>query len=411
VVENRIIVKFGGTSVGNGERIRLAARSIADQVREGKEVVVVVSAMGKSTDELLNALAGSTESSYEPDDMVDVVSMGERTSIRIMTAALRSLGVKAEYVEVAMEEWPIITTSKASGSEVIISKTQEMCQKYLEVWLEEGITPVVCGFLGKDMEGSLTTLGRGGSDTTAFILGKCLQASEVIVVTDVEGVLSADPRHVGEAQMLSTITVEEMNILASKGAKVLHPNALRYKTPEMKAKIVHFRHGDLNAPGTEIVGFPQQEVILQKERLKTVTIVGEKILQTPGLLSKISRALADDEISIYGCAVGTTFLGLYVEADKAKRACDILHPIVLEDANLKSLTVTNDIAMIIAKSYGFIETPGVISKLTAPLAERDINIIEMVTIKTDIMIFINWEVREEAYRLIKDVFSRGDERS
>ena len=153
--------------------------------------------------------------------------------------------------------------------------------------LDQGIIPVLCGFIGKDQNGKLTTLGRGGSDITAFLLGHALKAKEVIIVTDVGGVMSTDPNRLQSAKKLDKISVEEMRDFATHGAKVLHPHSLRYKDPLINAKIIGYEHGDLSAIGTEIIGPAGNQMLkttaLNEEPISVIAVVGEEILTKTGV--------------------------------------------------------------------------------------------------------------------------------
>ena len=191
-----------------------------------------------------------------------------------------------------------------------------------------------------------------------------------------------------------------MGILAEGGAKVLHPRALKYKTDKMKAKIIHFRNGNLEETGTEIIGAFQSKLILFKEKLTMLTVLGMSIFNTPGILKKIISPISDENISLYGISIGTQHIGLYILEEYAQKSYDLIHPIIVKNENLKSVTLKDNIALIIARSRDFIETPGIIERITRPLAENNVNIIEMSTIKTDILIFLNWKDREFAYEII-----------
>ncbi|HBY57262.1 MAG TPA: aspartate kinase [Candidatus Atribacteria bacterium] len=400
---NRLVVKFGGTSVQNPERIKKAAQSIIQQAEKGDEVVVVVSAMGNTTDILTSLLKDSAKDRIEDKDYADFVSMGERISARLLSTTIRSMGFSAKYFDPADKDFPIITDDNFSQAKILSEETKKKCQKVIDPLLKKGIIPIVCGFLGRSYkDGSITTLGRGGSDITAFALGNFIEADEVIIVTDAVGVLSADPRIIKEKEpiTLKKISVEEMGILAEGGAKVLHPQALKYKTDKMKAKIIHFQKGDLSAEGTEIIGAFKSKLILFKEKLTMLTILGTEIFNTPGLLKKIITPISDNHISLYGVSIGTKHIGIYVTENYAQQSYDLIHPIVIEDERLKSVTLKNDVALIIARSRDFIETPGIIERITRPLAQNNINIIEMTTIKTDILIFLEWKDREFAYNII-----------
>ncbi len=399
---SRIIVKFGGTSVQDPERIKKAAQSVIQQAKKGNEVVVVVSAMGETTDILINLLKDSAKDHVEDKDYADFVSLGERLSSRLLSTTIKSMGFASRYFDPSDIDFPIITDENFSEAKILPAESKEKCQKIIDPLLKEGIIPVVCGFLGRSYkEGSITTLGRGGSDITAFALGNFLEADEVIIVTDAVGVLSADPRLIKEPVILKTISVEEMGVLAESGAKVLHPRALKYKTDKMKAKIIHFQKGDLSAEGTEIIGAFTSKLILFKEELTMLTILGTEIFDTPGLLKKVITPLADKQISLYGVSIGTKHIGIYVRENCAQQSYDLIHPLVIEDERLKSITLKKDIALIIARSRDFIDTPGIIEKISRPLAQNNINITEMITIKTDILIFLEWKDRELAYQIIK----------
>jgi len=191
-----------------------------------------------------------------------------------------------------------------------------------------------------------------------------------------------------------------MGLLAEGGAKVLHPQALKYKTDKMKAKIIHFQNGNLTSKGTEIIGAFKSKLTLFKEKLTMLTILGAEIFNTPGLLKKIITPISDHHISLYGVSIGTKHIGIYVMENYSQQSYDLIHPVVIEDEKLKSVTLKNDIALIIARSRDFIETPGIIERITRPLAQNNINILEMTTIKTDILIFLEWKDREFACQII-----------
>lgn len=397
----RIIVKFGGTSVQNPERVKKAAMSIIQQVKKGYETVVVVSAMGNTTNTLTSLLKDSTKEKIEDKDYADFVSMGERISARILSATIKSMGFSSQYFDPADEKFPIITDNNFNDAKILPEESKEKCQDNLIPLLRKGIIPIICGFLGRNHEdGNITTLGRGGSDITAFALGNFLDAEEVVIVTDAAGVLSADPRIIEKPVTLKKISVEEMGILAEGGAKVLHPRALKYKTDKMKAKIIHFQNGNLDEAGTEIIGAFKSKLILSEKKLTMLTILGIDIFNTPGILKKIISPISEEGISLYGISIGTQHVGLYILEKFSQKSYDLIHPIIIGNKNLKSVTLKKEIALIIARSRDFIETPGIIERITRPLAENSINIIEMSTIKTDILIFLDWNDREFAYSII-----------
>ncbi|MGB4362905.1 MAG: aspartate kinase [Methanothermobacter tenebrarum] len=401
-----IIAKFGGTSIGNGKRIRKAAQSVVKEYMKGNKVVVVVSAINRTTDELLEIVEEATNNTITEKQLAEVVSMGEMTSARIFSSALESLGVKSEYIDPYKDEWPIITDSNLLDAKVDLKTTIKKSKILLKL-LDQGIIPVVCGFLGRDKHGYITTLGRGGSDITAFLLGRCLNADEVIIVTDVGGVMSTDPNKLQEAKKLDKISVEEMRDLATHGAQVLHPHALKYKVPEIKAKIIGFEHGDLSAPGTEIIGPSKKEqlktVTFNSEPLAVLEVVGEEILNKPGILAKLTSTLSKKNINIIGVSTGKNSITLFIKKEDAQEAHKLLHDVVVEDENLSSLSLGRDIAMITISSPEFIDTPGIISEITEPLREHNLNIVEISSSQTSVVIFVDWDDGKKAYELVRGV--------
>ena len=330
-----IVAKFGGTSIGNGQRIRKAAQSIVNAYMEGKKVVVVVSAINKTTDDLVAIADESIGKEVTEKQLAEILSMGERTSIRVFSSVLESLGVKSEYIDPSHDLWPVITDDNYGKAQIDFERTEEQAQGLLGL-LEQGIIPVVCGFLGRTENGEVTTLGRGGSDVTAFLLGHCLNADNVIIVTDVDGVMSTDPRKINEAEKLDYISVEEMRDLATHGAQVLHPHALRFKDP-------------LSDPGTEIVGpfedSMSKSVCLHPEPISVVALVGEDLLNQIGLLAKMTTLVAEANINIYGISAGQNSITLFLDKCDADEAYHLLHNLVIAEDSLSSISLGRDIAM------------------------------------------------------------------
>lgn len=402
-----IVAKFGGTSIGNGERIRKAAQSVVNEYMKGNKVVVVVSAINKTTDEFIKVVEDAMGKSITDKQLAEVLSMGEMTSVRVFSATVESLGVKSEYVDPYKDTWPIITDDNLLSAKVDFKATEEKSSE-LKRMVDQGIIPIVCGFLGKDESGLITTLGRGGSDITAFLLGHCLKADEVIIVTDVGGVMSTDPNKLQNAKKLDKISVEEMRDLATHGAQVLHPHALKYKDPKIDAKIIGYDHGDLSAHGTEIIGpSTNSELIksatLNSEPISVIAVVGEEILTKTGILAKITDTLALNDINIFGISTGQNSITVFVNKSESDHAHEVLHEVVVETDDLSSLSLGREIAMITVSSQDFIDTPGVITQITEPLQKNKINIIEISSSQTSVVIFVDWNDGRKAYELVKGV--------
>ncbi|MBR3155859.1 aspartate kinase [Methanobrevibacter sp. UBA212] len=401
-----IVAKFGGTSVGDGSRIKKAAQSVVNEYMKGNQVVVVVSAVNKTTDELIGLSDEAVGTSLTDKQKAEIMAMGELTSVRLFSATIESLGVKSEYIDPYHELWPIVTDSNSLEASIDFNTTTKKAEGIKNL-VSQGIIPVVCGFLGQGPSGEVTTLGRGGSDITAFLLGHCLDASEVVIVTDVEGVMSTDPNKIEEAQLLDEISVEEMRDLATHGAQVLHPHALKYKDPSISAKIINFAHGDLSSKGTRIVGPFEGDMLkcvtMYNNPISLIAIVGEAMLKKTGLIAQLSGSLAESDINIFGISAGQNSITTFVDKSDSNKAYHLLHQVVVDTDVLSSLSLGRDTAMITFVSPDIIDTPGIISDITEPLRKNEINIVEIISSQTAIVLFVNWEDGEKARELIKEV--------
>ncbi len=400
----RIVVKFGGTSIADGERIRLGANAVYREYKKGTEVAVVVSAMGHATDELIKAAKAGTDGKLSARELDDIMAMGEQTSARVFAAALRSLGADARYIDPKQHEWPVVTNNNFGSANVNPVETRMRTQKFILPLMKKRVIPVICGFLGKDKQGNITTIGRGGSDITGFLMGECLDANDVIIVTDAEGVMNADPNQIKRAQLIKRISVEEMRDLARFGAQVMHPRAMSYKNPHINAKVIHFRHGNLSVQGTTIVGPKEVEfmgVRAYEKPLAMLTIVGEEMQATPGILVKSATPLTRAGINIFGISIGPRSFSIYVMEEDSRRALELLHKSITQNRKMKSVTSENNIAFLIAESERFIYTPGAIAKLSEPLARARINVIEIFSSRASISFFVNWDDRKKALRLLR----------
>ena len=401
-----VVVKFGGTSVGDGSRIKKAAQSVVNEYMKGSQVVVVVSAVNKTTDELIGLSNEAIGVGLTDKQKAEIMAMGELTSSRLFSATIESLGVKSEFIDPYNELWPIITDSNSLEAKIDLNATLKKTDGIKQL-VNQGVIPVICGFLGKGPSGEITTLGRGGSDITAFLMGHCLDANEVVIVTDVDGVMSTDPNKIEDAELLETISVEELRDLATHGAQVLHPHALKYKDPLISAKIINFSHGDISSKGTRIVGPFEGEMLkcvtLYKDPISLIAIVGEAMLKKVGLMAKLTASLADENINIFGISAGQNSITVFVDKADSNKAYHLLHQLVIDVDVLSSLSLGRDTAMITFVSPDIIETPGIISEITEPLRKNEINILEITSSQTAVVLFVDWEDGEEAHKLISEV--------
>jgi aspartate kinase len=409
----RIVIKFGGTSVATTERIKDIARKIA-RLKKGHEVAVVVSAMGNRTSELLKMFQQVSRTGRDATQLSEIVGLGEILSARLMAAALNNIGTAATAVTPDKGSWPVFAQAvdrqslaadkiNQEGAALIdLKKTSEACRRHLRPLMKKGVIPVICGFLALD-NGKLITLGRGGSDITATLLGRGLGADKVIIVTDVTGVMRGDPRLVQAEGHLARISVKEIEILSRGGARVVHPAALLHKTPKQKVAIMDFKNPDYRRGGTEIVGHIRARVFRTRERLAFLTVVGQKFLGTAGLLQKITRRLGERSISIYGISISENYIGLYVREDLARSAYRHVYDITHTEPKFKAVSILKDIGRLRVTSPSFIEEPGVIGRIGDLLAQSGINILEMNTVKSDITLFLGQADMPRAERLLKNL--------
>jgi aspartate kinase len=391
----RVVAKFGGTSLGSGDRINRAADSIAAAVEQGHEIAVVASAMGSTTDDLLDEIKFETSDA----DRAEIVSMGERTSVRMLKAALTSRGVNALFLEPGSDLWPVITNEVG---EVDVEETSKRAAKLAEDL--DGVVPVITGFLAQSLAGDVTTLGRGGSDTTAVMLGKYMNADEVVIVTDVEGVMTGDPHVVEGARNVGRITVDELRNLSFRGAEVVAPSALSYKDDALDVRVVHYQHGDLLSGGTRIEGKFTNLIDMQEHRLACLTVAGRAIRNRPGILADLSKALRGSEINVEAVASGMDSITFYVAEDHAEEAETVLHDEVVNDELLSSVTVEDDIAVVRVTGGELPNRPGVLQNIVTPLAEAGINLHDVITSATSVALFVAWDDREETLKIVQDEF-------
>jgi aspartate kinase len=389
----RIVAKFGGTSLKDGERIENAADSIENAVEEDHEVAVVASAMGSATDELLDNINFNAEDG----DRDEIVSMGERTSVRMLKAALNARGLETEFYEPGKEGWPVVVDSAGRVDEEATHERAADLAEGLEVEV-----PVITGFLAEDEEGNVTTLGRGGSDTTAVMLGNYMDADRTVIVTDVEGVLTGNPEIVESTHNVGEISVDELRDLSFKGAEVIAPEALPYKEDSMEVNVVHFQNENLLESGTSIEGEFERIINTDEKEFACLTVAGREIRNEPGILSKLSSALEEEDVNIEAASTGMDSVSFFVAEGQADIGNQALHNLVLDKEKISSVTVDDEIGVIRVAGGNLPDRPGVVRDIVDPLAEANINLHEIVTSASSVIVFVAYDVREEALRIVQE---------
>jgi aspartate kinase len=400
----KIVVKFGGSSLADHEKLSKAVAAVANEAAKGTGIVVVVSAMGKTTDILMNTMKNTSNGKLEKRELDDILSMGERTSVRIFAAALRTNGVQSCYLDPLDDKWPIITDEAFSNANPLLEECEIRTHEWVLPIVEKGIVPVIAGFVGRTTDGKITTLGRGGSDTTAFILAEALKADEVVLVTDADGIMSGDPKIVATPTRLSEIDVATLVGLADSGAKFIHSKALKYKPQSIPVKVINHAHGDLGQKGTLITGALATELdveIAHPIPVAEITIVGNKVSEKPQIILDIMEK-TEAHTSLQGMSMNTNSVILYVSQEKnIDTLFNQIHNITLNNPETIAMAAKKDLAFLKTSGVGLEETHGLIGKISENLRVNEINIYGILTITSSILLFVDWSEREKALKLIR----------
>ncbi|HMK94169.1 MAG TPA: aspartate kinase [Candidatus Limnocylindrales bacterium] len=401
----KIVVKFGGSSLSDHERLIRAVVAVVNEAKKGIRVAVVVSAMGKTTDDLMTTAKNASNGKLEKRDLDDILSMGERTSIRIFSTALRTNGMGSCYFDPIDSNWPIITDSAFQNANPILTDCEKNIRESVLPIVEKGVIPVVAGFLGKTKDGKITTLGRGGSDTTAFILAEALAADEIVLVTDAEGIMSGDPKIISNPERLREIDVNALVGLADSGAKFIHSKALKYKPKNINVRVINHARGDLSAEGTVITGALTTELgaeIAHPFPVAEITVVGNGISANPKVILEMVEKAKEHSL-LLGMSMNTNSVILYVSQEKSLDAFfKEIHEITTSNKETIAMAVKKDLVFIKTSGVGLEETHGIIGKISEDLRLNDINISGILTITSSILLFLDWNEREKALRLIKN---------
>ncbi|NPA49225.1 MAG: aspartate kinase [Thermodesulfobacteria bacterium] len=397
-----VVQKYGGTSVGDLERIRNVARRIARYKDEGHDVVVVVSAMAGETDRLLN-LAHELVEEPSPRELDMLVATGEQASSALLAMALNSMGYPAKAL-VAFQI-PIKTDELFGKARIRDIDTERMRQE-----LEKGYVLIVAGFQGITEEGDITTLGRGGSDTTAVAIAAALGADVCEIYTDVDGVYTADPRIVPKARKIERISYDEMLELASMGAKVLEIRSVEfakiYKVP------VHVRSSFSDEPGTMVV---EEDETMEKVLVSGVTYNRNEarislygVPDKPGVAAQIFGPIAEagivvDMIIQTGRPDGRADMTFTVPKTDYKKTLRLVEDLA-SDLGVEKIEGSEDISKVSIVGAGMRAHPGVAAKMFDVLAKHGINIHMISTSEIKISCVIDEKFTELAVRALHEAF-------
>ena len=400
-----IVQKYGGTSVGNIERIKSVAQRVARFKAQGHQIVVVVSAMSGETDRLIH-LAKQIQAHPDPREFDVMVSTGEQVSIALLSMALIDLGLKARSYTGAQVR---ILTDNAHNKARILNIDETNMRNDLQA----GYVVVVAGFQGVDEKGNITTLGRGGSDTTGVALAAALNADECQIYTDVDGVYTTDPRIVPEARRLKTITFEEMLEMASLGSKVLQIRSVGF-AGKYKVKLRVLSSFEEAGEGT-LITFEEDEkmeqaiisgIAFNRDEAK-ITILD--VPDRPGIAYQILGPIAEANIDVDMIVQnvghdGMTDFSFTVHRSDFAKAMGILKKQVAPHIGAREVTGDDKITKVSAVGVGMRSHAGIASKMFRTLAEEGINIQMISTSEIKISVVIDEKYMELAVRVLHKAF-------
>ena len=405
MISNLVIQKFGGTSLANIERIQAVANLIEQSVKDGKEVVAVVSAMAGETQRLID-LAKEVQSEPDPREYDALISSGEQVSVALLAMALKEKNfLSKSYTAFQLG----LKTDQIHGK----ARISSIDTSVLHEDLKKGIVPVITGFQGINESGDITTLGRGGSDTSAVALAVALEADECQIFTDVDGVYTTDPRVYDKAKKIDKLSFEEMLELSSLGAKVLQIRSVEFASKfNMPIRVLSsFNKGD----GTLI---DKEDENLEDALISGVTytkndskLIIRQVPDVPGIAAKILSPVSNEGIEVDVIVQNvaedkTTDFTFTVKDEDADKAAKILNDLS-DELGGGSVELAKEISKVSVVGVGMKSHAGVATKMFSALADKNINIDMISTSEIKISVVVSRESAEDAVKALHDAFELG----
>jgi aspartate kinase len=398
-----IVMKFGGSSVGTTERMGRVAQRIVDKKLQGDRVVVVVSAMGDTTDDLIDK-ANEINDNPPSREMDMLLTTGEQISVALLSMAIHKLGHEAR----SYTGWQAGIVTEDMHSKARIS---DISPTRLFAALDQGSIVIVAGFQGMTESGEITTLGRGGSDTTAVALAAAINADVCEIYTDVDGIYSTDPRVVKCARKLDVISYDEMLELAHLGAAVLHPRAVEYAKHNQVNLVV--RSSFTNNEGTLVRedAIMEQGVVVRgiafDKNVARISVLG--VEDKPGVLAKMFGALANHDIDVdlivqSGVQDGKADFSFTVSLTDRTRVIDVLDSIKTE-VSYREVTYEEDLVKVSIVGAGMVSNPGVAAKMFEAISSVGVSIKMVSTSEIKVSCVISAEPVHEVVRVLHTAFS------
>jgi aspartate kinase len=410
-MKNTKIIKIGGSVLASPADYKKVAMKVAGNANG--PVCLVTSAMKGKTSDLAKTFLAAVP---EPDfwNYERYIGMGEILSAILLESAFLQIGKTAIAVLPWMKEWPLFVSLKnrvgASAQKTnerrdftLLRKSMDKTKRHFKPLVRDNEVVIVPGFIAKDGRGRLVTLGRGGSDISAFLFAELLVAEELIFLKDVDGIRNVDPSLHKGSQRIKAMNSDELGMVASSGAQVLNPISLKHRRKLKKVKVVSVDAGSFES-GTQVSFKKEIAVQLSPVAFSVLTFIGSKLPETPGIIYEISRTLSREGISIYSLTLSDNLVAIYVEDGKAEISYRLLSPLLDKVKHLKVLNLKRNIGKVVVRSLKFINEPGVIREIVVPVSKSGINIWEVLTVHTDIMVFVEKKDARKTYQVIRGIF-------
>ena len=399
----RLVLKFGGTSVGTIEKIKKVANIIKKIFNKGNEIIVIVSAMTGVTDELKKK-SNLISNNFDDKELDVLLSSGEQVSCSLLSGAIIDLGLKAR----SWQGWqiPILTDANHTSSNIMRIKTEEISN-----FVSQGGIAVITGFQGVSMDNRITTLGRGGSDLSAVVIAKFFRADSCEIYTDVDGIFTTDPSINNNAKKIDKISYEEMLEMASLGAKVMQPNAVQASMIDNIP--IHVKSTFSEKSGTKIIS--ENEIDYKKavtgiaysKRNAKVSVIG--VVDKPGVAADIFEPIGKNNINVDMVIQNTSLDGKKANVTFTIKREDLNKTLSLiekskQKLNYNKIIHDDKLAKVSIIGAGMIANPGVTYKMFRTLADMKINILAISTSEIKISVLIREDLTQKAVKALHKSF-------
>ena len=399
----RLVLKFGGTSVGTIEKIKKVANIIKKIFNEGNEIIVIVSAMMGATDELKKK-SNLISNNFDDKELDVLLSSGEQVSCSLLSGAIIDLGLKAR----SWQGWqiPILTDANHTSSNIMRIKTEEVSN-----FVSQGGIAVITGFQGVSMDNRITTLGRGGSDLSAVVIAKFFRADSCEIYTDVDGIFTTDPSINNNAKKIDKISYEEMLEMASLGAKVMQPNAVQASMVDNIP--IHVKSTFSEKSGTKIISEDEIDYkkavtgIAYSKRNAKVSVIG--VVDKPGVAADIFEPIGKNNINVDMVIQNTSLDGKKANVTFTIKREDLNKTLSLiekskQKLNYNKIIHDDKLAKVSIIGAGMIANPGVTYKMFRALADMKINILAISTSEIKISVLIREDLTQKAVKALHKSF-------